>query len=77
MADGSRYLKCEKCGSVLDRRPKDDWTDGGTYRYGAEAELREYAASLGWTRPTKETDLCPKCSVDGLRAALEPTKPQS
>lgn len=63
MADGSRYLKCEKCDIVLDRRVKDDWKDGGTFRYGSEPELRTLALLLGWTRPTETTDLCPTCSA--------------
>jgi hypothetical protein len=62
MADGSRYLKCDQCGAVLDRRADGDHKTGGAFRYGAEHELRALSTSLGWTRPTLETDLCPSCS---------------
>jgi hypothetical protein len=63
MADGSRYLKCDGCGAVLDRRPLDDWKDGGTYRYGRERELFSRAKELGWTWPsTQDRHYCPKCS---------------
>lgn len=64
MADGSHYIKCDRCSAVLDRRPKDDWRDGGTFRVGLEPELRAYAASLGWTRLDDNTDLCPGCKPE-------------
>lgn len=49
MADGSHYLCCDVCGDTLDRRPKEDWKDGGTYRQGSARELIERTAALGWT----------------------------
>ena len=48
MADGGRYLKCDICGAVLDRRPVDDWKGNGTFRYGYESELVDLAKQLGW-----------------------------
>jgi hypothetical protein len=51
----SKYLKCDVCGEVLDRRPKDDFggvnrgTKGqGTFAPGEWPELLRYAVSLGW-----------------------------
>ena len=52
----SKYLKCDVCGDVLDRRAKDDFggsnrnTEGrGTFAPGEWPKLLEYAQSLGWT----------------------------
>lgn len=59
MADGSRFLKCDQCGAVLDRRAAGDYKDGGAFRYGSEHELKAYASSLGWTEPKPNYHLCP------------------
>lgn len=65
MADGSRYLQCDACDAVLDKRPPDDWKDGGTYRPGSEQELFDHAKSLGWSwagdpREFRAKHYCPK-----------------
>jgi hypothetical protein len=66
MADGSKYLRCDECGDVLDRRAKDDFggsrrnTDArGTFAIGEHEELLEYAKSLGWTIED-DRHVCPK-----------------
>ena len=48
MADGSRYLKCEFCEAVFDRRLPGDWVDGGAYRHGSEQQLLRDAVGYGW-----------------------------
>ena len=52
----SKYLKCDVCGDVLDRRAEDDFgganrnTAGrGTFAPGEWPQLLAYAKSLGWT----------------------------
>jgi hypothetical protein len=55
-------LKCDDCGDVLDRRPKDDfggYKHDGTFATGEETALLHYAESLGWTTFGKQ-HLCPK-----------------
>jgi ssDNA-binding Zn-finger/Zn-ribbon topoisomerase 1 len=59
----SRYLKCNDCGAVLDRRQIDDWAGGGTYPYGSERELFAHANAIGWKIINRdETHYCPKCA---------------
>lgn len=55
MADGSKYLRCDECGAVLDRRPLGDFGGNrrntraqGVFSQGEERELLAYAESLGW-----------------------------
>lgn len=48
MADGSRYLECDVCGAVYDRRPNEDFKDGGAYLPGSERELFRDAIAAGW-----------------------------
>jgi hypothetical protein len=61
----SKYLKCDRCEAVIDRRPKDDF--GGTYRktqsrgtfaVGEGDQLLSYARSLGWSIH-ENVHLCP------------------
>lgn len=66
----SKYLKCDECGDVLDRRATDDF--GGSYRNTASRgtfspgewpDLLRYARSLGWYISSSSHDgthLCPK-----------------
>jgi hypothetical protein len=66
----SKYLRCDECGDVLDRRAKDDFggsnrnTEGrGTFAPGEWPKLLEYAKSLGWTIIGDGNDgrhICPK-----------------
>lgn len=52
----SKYLKCDECGDVIDRRAKDDYEGSnrntvgrGTFAPGEWLQLLEYAKSLGWS----------------------------
>ena len=64
----SKYLKCDNCDNVIDRRAKNDF--GGRYAntlargtfepYNEVNELLEYAKCLGWKISDKH--LCPKCN---------------
>jgi hypothetical protein len=66
----SKYLKCDGCGDILDRRPEDDFggsnrntTGRGTFASGEWHQLLAYAKSLGWTIIGDEHDgrhFCPK-----------------
>lgn len=63
----SKYLKCDVCGDVLDRRAKDDFGNQGrgTFATGEWPQLLEYAKSIGWTILSDGHDgrhVCPKCS---------------
>lgn len=51
----SKYLKCDKCDAVIDRRAKNDFGGGyrktesrGTFAVGEDDQLLDYAKSLGW-----------------------------
>lgn len=69
----SKYLKCDECSAVIDRRAIDDFggdyarlrLDGqqspahGTFAPGEWPELLKYAASLGW-QIHENLHLCPK-----------------
>jgi hypothetical protein len=68
----SRYLKCDGCGAVIDRRPAPNTENGGTYHWSQTDQLKRDAQSQGWTigvggvgfpyYPTKEgKDYCPRC----------------
>jgi hypothetical protein len=59
MPDGSRYLQCECCDAVFDRRPDTDFKTGGAYRYGSEHELRRDATAAGW-RIDGDKHYCPR-----------------
>ena len=66
MADGSRYLKCDMCDAVFDKRPCGDLTDGGTYRWnGHWPDIFRDAKAVGWTWDGNPTEIytkhfCPK-----------------
>lgn len=70
MADGSRYLKCDKdgCNTVFDKRPDGSSKDGGTYRWsGSWQDIVKDAAAAGWTwdgppLDSKTKHFCPKHS---------------
>jgi hypothetical protein len=77
----SKYLKCDECGDVLDRRAKDDFgganrnTEGrGTFAPGEWPQLLAYAKSLGWTVIGDGHDgrhICPKhAGTDGQGAKV-------
>lgn len=58
----SKYLECDECGAVLDRRAADDYRGGypgGTFSRNEVGQLFEYAKSLGWTI-SDERHVCPK-----------------
>lgn len=64
----SKYLKCDECGDVLDRRPKDDFGNQGrgTFALGEWPQLLDYAKSIGWTIVGDGHDgrhTCPKHSL--------------
>lgn len=65
----SKYLKCDECGAVIDRRAKDDFGGGyrktesrGTFAVGEAHELLAYAKTLGW-RVEGEKHICPRHAV--------------
>lgn len=78
----SKYLKCDICGDVLDRRAKDDFggynrnTAGrGTFAPGEWPQLLAYAKSLGWVISGDGNDgrhLCPKHSHHPGQGGLDP-----
>lgn len=62
----SKYLKCDECGDVLDRRPADDFGGNrsnsearGVFDAGEVQQLLDYAKCLGWT-VTGDKHFCPK-----------------
>lgn len=65
----SSYIKCDKCGDVLDRYPPELNRVPGTFSKFTGHEVRVYGAALGWTHIPSETtgdldkDFCPKCST--------------
>src|ERR1700684_4217537 len=73
----SKYLQCDRCGSVLDRRPLDDHQGDGTYGYSQIGELETRAKSEGWQVANHipgvdSVDYCPKCTPEGyMKRALE------
>lgn len=65
----SKYLKCDSCENVIDRRAKDDFegrnrnTEGrGTFALNEGRELLDYARSLGWRVSDEGPHSCPKCA---------------
>ena len=62
----SKYLKCDKCEAVIDRRAKNDY--GGRYAstqakgtfepYNETHELLNYAKNLGW-KISRDNHICP------------------
>lgn len=59
----SKYVKCDTCNAVVDRRPKDDRIGDGTFgKFGGD-EARRYAISIGW-KYVDGKDVCPSCQED-------------
>lgn len=66
----SQYVKCDGCGAVVDRWPKDDprgMQGDGTFGKMGGSTARTYAQSIGWTHVADPLwheggkDYCPNC----------------
>lgn len=65
----SKYLKCDKCENIIDRRDKNDF-DGryantqsrGTFAPNETAYLLTYAKTLEWAI-SQDIHICPNCHV--------------
>jgi hypothetical protein len=58
----SKYLQCDKCDAVIDKRD-----DGSTYHWSEWSELLEDAKAKGWSVTHNPHDniphLCPECKT--------------
>ena len=66
----SKYLRCDGCGDVIDRRPPPDMHNGGTYHWSMSKQLKADAREQGWIVDAGR-DLCPKCLPPLTKEKLE------
>jgi|ERR1700722_4466965 len=68
----SKYLKCDGCGTIIDRLPIE--LNRGDGAFHSASEIRNYAFSVGWRCIAMEgynagLDYCPSCLMEGKNMA--------